>query len=81
MNAAADSIPSSAQPSGAARAERRFYGAYTLAILLAILVGFAPSLLLPLQAWMIAAGRRGLHMQLGKAGFPFVRLLPGFGTP
>jgi hypothetical protein len=26
-------------------------------------------LLFPLQAWLIARGRRGLHMQLGKVGF------------
>ena len=81
-------------------AERRFYSGYALAILLAIVIGFAPSfflrglvepfaplkplrpavlvhglvttawvLLFPLQAWLIAGGRRALHMQLGKLGF------------
>ncbi len=100
MNAAANAAPSSVRPGGAARAERRFYGGYTLAILIAIAIGFAPSfflrgfvepfaplkplslaavvhglvttawvLLFPLQAWLIAKGRRALHMQLGKVGF------------
>jgi hypothetical protein len=100
MAVAADAAPSSAQPGRAARAERRFYSGYTLAILLAIVIGFAPSfflrglvepfatlkplrpvvlvhglvtaawvLLFPLQAWLISAGRRDLHMQLGKLGF------------
>ena len=46
MEAAADSVASSAQPGRAARAERRFYTGYTLAILLAIVIGFAPSFFL-----------------------------------
>jgi hypothetical protein len=96
VSAAAGSV---GRPWGA-RAERRFYTGYTLAILLAILIGFAPSfflrglvepfgplkplrpavlvhglvttawmLLFPLQAWLISAGKRSLHMQLGKLGF------------
>jgi hypothetical protein len=101
MGAAAGTVPSSAQPSRAARAERRFYGGYTLTIFVAILIGFAPSfflrglvepylpplkplrpavlvhalvttawiLLFPLQAWLISAGRRALHLQVGKLGF------------
>ena len=100
MAVAADATRSSAQPGRGALAERRFYTGYTLAILIAIVIGFAPSfflrglvepfgplkplrpavlvhgvvttawiLLFPLQAWLISAGRRGLHLQLGKVGF------------
>jgi hypothetical protein len=100
MAVAADAAPASAQPGRGARAERRFYTGYTLVILAAIVIGFAPSfflrglvepfvplkplrpavllhglvttawvLLFPLQAWLISAGKRTLHVQLGKVGF------------
>ena len=39
------------------------------AVLVHALVTTAWVLLFPLQAWLIAAGRRELHMQLGKLGF------------
>lgn len=87
-------------PVPTARAERRFFTGYTLAILAAIFAGFAPSfflrglvepygplrplgpavlihgvvtaawvLLFPVQAALIAANKRSLHVQLGKVGF------------
>jgi hypothetical protein len=43
MGIVADAAPSAGQPQRKARAERRFYTGYTLAILLVILIGFAPS--------------------------------------
>jgi hypothetical protein len=46
MAVGAGAAPSAARPGNAARAERRFYRGYTLAIVLAILIGFTPSFFL-----------------------------------
>lgn len=100
MRLAGDAASLALRPGSTARTERRFFTSYTLLILVAVLVGFAPSfflrglvepygplrplrpavmvhglvtaawvLLFPVQAWLIAANRRSLHIQLGKVGF------------